>query len=182
MNFAWNARLPRSIQESFTCRKSTTWDRRLYFPSEGRRAEDFFALKNPTASARFEPVNLGTKGQHATSRPPKPLMDSFTEKCNIILYEFPFLSSLYNFYLQLCPAYSTDLMYCPHYHPIPSRFLDSKHWAVIPLLINITLACAIRNALDSQEGFKLNGKNSHLVCLIFTLLDKNVNMWRKTQV
>jgi hypothetical protein len=40
-------------------------DRRLYFPSEGRRAEDFFALKNPTASAGFEPANLGTKGQHA---------------------------------------------------------------------------------------------------------------------
>jgi hypothetical protein len=40
--------------------------------SEGRRAEDFFALKNPTASAGFEPANLGTKGQHATSRPPKP--------------------------------------------------------------------------------------------------------------
>ena len=37
-----NARLPRNIQASFTCRKSTTWDRRLYFPSEGRRAEDFF--------------------------------------------------------------------------------------------------------------------------------------------
>ena len=51
----------------FTCRKSTTWDRRLYFPSEGRRAEDF-----PTASARFEPANLGTKGQHTTPRPPKP--------------------------------------------------------------------------------------------------------------
>ena len=32
----------------------------------------FFALKNPTASAGFEPANLGTKGQHATSRPPKP--------------------------------------------------------------------------------------------------------------
>ena len=27
----------------------------------------------PTASAGFEPTNLGTKGQHATSRPPKPL-------------------------------------------------------------------------------------------------------------
>ena len=26
-------------------RKSTTWDRRLYFPSEGRRAEDFSPLK-----------------------------------------------------------------------------------------------------------------------------------------
>jgi hypothetical protein len=33
----------------------------------------FFRPKNPTASAGFEPVNLGTKGQHATSRPPKPL-------------------------------------------------------------------------------------------------------------
>jgi len=37
------------------------------------RAEDFFALKNPTASAGFVPANLGTKGQHATSRPPKPM-------------------------------------------------------------------------------------------------------------
>ena len=67
-----NARLPRNIQGSFTCRKSMTWDRRFYFPSEGRRAEHFFALKNPTASVGFEPANLGTKGQHATSRPPKP--------------------------------------------------------------------------------------------------------------
>ena len=41
--------------------------------SEGRRAEEFFALKNPTASAGFEPANLGTKGQHATARPLKPL-------------------------------------------------------------------------------------------------------------
>src|SRR5215469_9744570 len=39
--------------------QSTTWDRRLYFPSEGRRAEDFFRPKNPTASAGFEPANLG---------------------------------------------------------------------------------------------------------------------------
>ena len=74
MNSALNARLPRSIQGSFTCRKSTTWDWWLYFPSEGRRAENFFTLKNPTASAGFEPANLGNKGQHATSRPPKPLV------------------------------------------------------------------------------------------------------------
>ena len=33
-------------------------------PPKGRRAEDFFALKNPTASAGCEPANLGTKGQH----------------------------------------------------------------------------------------------------------------------
>jgi len=34
----------------------------------------FFRPKNPTASAGCEPANLGTKGQHATSRPPKPLV------------------------------------------------------------------------------------------------------------
>ena len=62
-----------TLPGSFTCRKYATWDKRLYFPSEGRGAEDFFTLKNPMALAGFEPVNLGTKGQHATSRPPKLL-------------------------------------------------------------------------------------------------------------
>jgi hypothetical protein len=37
----------RYIYGSFTRRKATTWDRELYFPSEGRRAEDFpFNLEN----------------------------------------------------------------------------------------------------------------------------------------
>ena len=58
-------RLPRYIQGFFPCCKSATWDRRLYFPSEGRRAEDFFVLKNPTASSGFKPANLGSKGHHA---------------------------------------------------------------------------------------------------------------------
>ena len=43
---------------SFTCRKARTWDRVLH-------AEDFYARKNPTASAGFEPANLGARGQHA---------------------------------------------------------------------------------------------------------------------
>ena len=46
-----NARLPRNIQGSFTCHKSTTWDKRLYFPPEGRHAEDFFRPEKSTASA-----------------------------------------------------------------------------------------------------------------------------------
>jgi hypothetical protein len=44
----------------------------LSLPKEGV-LKIFFAFKNPMASAGFEPANLGTKGQHATSRPPKPL-------------------------------------------------------------------------------------------------------------
>ena len=58
-------------------------------PPEGRRAEDFFALINPTASAGFEPANLGTIGQHDTPKPPKPLIiylkeqNKFCPVCNI---------------------------------------------------------------------------------------------------
>ena len=74
-----NSRLPSNIQGSFTCRKSTTWDRRLYFPSKGRRA-----VKNPKASVGFEPANLGTKGQHTTSRPPKPRTIMFTTTSSFV--------------------------------------------------------------------------------------------------
>jgi hypothetical protein len=68
-NFSDKSRVSRYLKGSFTCRKSATCkricDRRFYFPSEGRYAEDFFVLKNPTASTMFEPANLGTRGQHA---------------------------------------------------------------------------------------------------------------------
>jgi len=37
--FRLKTRLPRNFQGPLT------WDRRLYFPSKGRRAEDFFARK-----------------------------------------------------------------------------------------------------------------------------------------
>ena len=71
--FPENVRLPRNIQGSFTCRKSTTWENGFAsLPKEGV-LRIFFTLKSPTALAGFEPANLGTKGQHATSRPPKPL-------------------------------------------------------------------------------------------------------------
>ena len=42
-------------------------------PKEGVLRIFFSPFKNPTASAGFEPANLGTKGQQATPRPPKPL-------------------------------------------------------------------------------------------------------------
>ena len=67
MNFARNARLPRSIPGSFTCRKSTTWDRRLYFPSEGRRAEDFFALKIRRLRPGLNPLTWVPRLNHTLS-------------------------------------------------------------------------------------------------------------------
>jgi hypothetical protein len=44
LNFAYEAFFS-CLYGSFTCRKYTAWDRRLYFPSEGRRAMDFITLK-----------------------------------------------------------------------------------------------------------------------------------------
>jgi hypothetical protein len=51
-------------------------------PLRRKACRGFFCPKNPTASAGFEPANLGTKGQHATSRPPKPLYKWTTKKYN----------------------------------------------------------------------------------------------------
>jgi hypothetical protein len=52
-----------------------------YSPKEGV-LNIFFALKNTTALAGFERANLGTKGQHGNSIPPKPII-GITEKNRI---------------------------------------------------------------------------------------------------
>ena len=49
---------------SFTFRKSTTQDLRLYYLSEGSHTQEFYALKNPLTPAGFEPANLGSSGEH----------------------------------------------------------------------------------------------------------------------
>jgi hypothetical protein len=52
-------------------------------------------MKNPTASTGFEPANLGTRGQHATSRPPKPLDASDTSTAIEKSPRHPIHSSIY---------------------------------------------------------------------------------------
>ena len=61
-----------SLLGSFTCRKFTTWDRRLHFPSEGRRAEDFFARKIRRLRPGLNPRTRVPEASTLTSRPPKP--------------------------------------------------------------------------------------------------------------
>ena len=60
----------------------------------------FFRAKNPTVSAGFDPANLGTKGQHATPRPPKPL----TAEHHVIFLR----SRKYHVWSDLIPSF----MYC----------------------------------------------------------------------
>ena len=58
---------------SFTYRKATTWEPTALLPLRRKVWWGFSRPKNPMASEGCEPANLGTKGQHATSRPPKLL-------------------------------------------------------------------------------------------------------------
>jgi hypothetical protein len=55
-------------------------------PNEGVLRDFFFALKIPTASSGFEPANFGSKGQHSTSRPPKPLSLCHLQSCKMLLF------------------------------------------------------------------------------------------------
>jgi hypothetical protein len=48
-----------AIQGSFTCRKSAAWDKRLYFPCEGRHAEDFFSPEKSNGFGREQTRELG---------------------------------------------------------------------------------------------------------------------------
>ena len=49
---------------SLTCHKSTTWDPRLYFPSEGSHTQVFTLSKNPLTPTGYEPANLGSRGEY----------------------------------------------------------------------------------------------------------------------
>jgi hypothetical protein len=63
-----------------------TWDRWLYFPSEGRHAEDFFTLKNPAALVGFEPLNLGTRDQHANRQTTEAATQTINDNLKFVNY------------------------------------------------------------------------------------------------
>jgi hypothetical protein len=71
--FGQETRFPRNFQGSVTCRKSATWDRRLYFPSEGRLAENFFARNIRRLRPGLNPRSWVPEASTLTTRPPKPL-------------------------------------------------------------------------------------------------------------
>jgi hypothetical protein len=59
-----------------------TWDQQLYFHSEEVVLQIFITLKSPSSSTRFEPMNVGSNGKHATIRP----LSATTSKLNNALY------------------------------------------------------------------------------------------------
>jgi hypothetical protein len=65
--------LPRKSQDSLTCHKSATWDRQLYFPSEGRHAVEIFAQKIRRLQPGSNQWSWVPEASILTTRPPKPL-------------------------------------------------------------------------------------------------------------
>jgi hypothetical protein len=65
------------LQGSLTCRKPVTWDRWLYFPSEGRHAEDFFSRKIRWFWPGSNPRSLVPEASILTTRLPKPLHNGY---------------------------------------------------------------------------------------------------------
>jgi hypothetical protein len=55
----------------FVCRKAVIWGRRLYFPSEGRHAEDFFSRKIRRLRPGLNPRTWVPEVSVLTTRPPK---------------------------------------------------------------------------------------------------------------
>jgi hypothetical protein len=70
--FGLRFRLPRKSQGSFTCHKSATWDRRIYFPSEGRHVVEFFARKIRRLRPGSNPRSCVPEASMLTTKRPKP--------------------------------------------------------------------------------------------------------------
>ena len=61
-----------------TSLKSQTRDPQLKVPTGGLVLRIFTSWINPSTSAVFEPVNLGSRGEHGTPRPPRPTSRQFS--------------------------------------------------------------------------------------------------------
>jgi hypothetical protein len=74
IKFSLQSQLPRKLKWFFTCRKAATWNWRLYFPSKGRHAEDFFARKIRWLRPGLNPWTWVPEASMRTTRPPKLLV------------------------------------------------------------------------------------------------------------
>jgi len=114
-----------SLLGSFICCKFITWDRRLYFPSEGRRAEDIFARKIRRLRPGLNPQIWVPEASKLTSRPPEPLK----------LSDFTTLLEATNDSI-MCSLYEHDWKQCS-LHTDLEVILRSQYEALIYIACNL---------------------------------------------
>jgi hypothetical protein len=116
-------RLPRKLQGSFTSRKFATWDRRLYFPSEGRHAVDF--LKKSDGFGRGFFFYVGSSFYYIIWIYTSQYFNALTSvqpTCSVYFYNFSFV-------LLQCRLLALYLIV------LPVRILT--HWGIGPFCINL---------------------------------------------
>jgi hypothetical protein len=69
MGEKWPVKFSHTIRFPRNCRKVATWDRRLYFPSEGRHAENFFICKICRLRPGLNPRTWVPEASMLTTRP-----------------------------------------------------------------------------------------------------------------
>jgi len=94
-----------------------------FLPLRRKGCWGFFRPKNPTASGGCEPANLGTKGQHATSRPLKPLHGIHRHNILKTRMNYPLLSAVHPSVWWKCLL--TEVISSTT-HPPPSLFDTSE--------------------------------------------------------
>jgi hypothetical protein len=72
MGKKWPVKFSRNNATSTSLSGSLTWERRLYFPSEGRHAGDFFARKIRRLRPGLNPRTWVPEGSMLTTLPPQP--------------------------------------------------------------------------------------------------------------
>jgi hypothetical protein len=109
IQFGLRFQLPRKPQGSFTCRKSVTWDRRLYFPSEGRHAVDFWAWEIRWLRPGSNPRCWVPEARILTTRPPGWDLWTFIinckQLCNLkIKWKIKIELAISNLFIAVCDA------------------------------------------------------------------------------
>jgi hypothetical protein len=113
--------------------------------------------KNPTASTGCEPANLGTKGQHAISRPPKLLCRSVQKHSDCV-------------HRHLTVCYSGT--HCMFRYPCPLRGLNITRTDVMvwPWRILVTLPAACGYIWNVWRILALERRNT---VMLYTALTSN---------
>jgi hypothetical protein len=91
-----------AIYGSSTCQKSATWGKRIYFPSEGRHAEDVFARKIRRFRQGANPRSWVPEASMLTTRPPKmnvslKMWSCFTNTFMSEVRTLPYISCVHKF-------------------------------------------------------------------------------------
>jgi hypothetical protein len=170
VNFACGSYFHVNRRGLFTCCKSVTWDRRLYFPSKGRHAVDFFAQK----IRRLQPAILGNRGQL-----------HFLLKCIVQMFKWLFTLYIPPAFLEACCVACSTSHSLSHENTAYSKPGLHKMWPVVHAkegCLLHTLFLLVAQTLIVIKTLMLiyiSGSNTNVNIRIWQCNHRCWNLWMK---